>query len=491
MSKRKNLVKHQCSLYQYLLKKKDSDIDFVGLFDDLCAKFLLNPRRGTPGLTFLYPDKRGRDTIKSASMGGNEEEALMMLKALAIADYLPNPVNFMEKKDNIPNALNQKIEVKSADNKKVVLANGAELVPDPEFRLRADYPKRLMVYIISKDLVPIDGPPAEPIRIRVRRGVTGGREAMENREVMARKVQQEYLKQLEEYGYVKKNPMLETVLSFCYWCRWRHRDDFLEYIVPILDWCPEISFYLLFEPFSTGDKVVADSRFDEWQSETMGYYFSSNLSNVAADYIASVNKFIREYRDSREEKEEEVRPALIQDIVNKFALSDALLGYYHGNYKKASQDELRYLLYMMIRDINDNESVSRTHKPKYFRDFIYKIEYIYKPSSDLRELKCLNKNFQVNSAITDNTLWISTALMFAKTDAFNYRIASKESLTRKKSGDYWATSMDSEVSISTVNKGILLSYIKLTDLEKKTYVPYNPGNIINNIISMSTEEGKQ
>jgi hypothetical protein len=62
-----------------------------------------------------------------------------MVQALVIKDMLGDASEWLEKKDNIPNALGQKVELSGdSSNKGVVLANGASLTLNKEFKSRDD-----------------------------------------------------------------------------------------------------------------------------------------------------------------------------------------------------------------------------------------------------------------------------------------------------------------------------------------------------------------
>ncbi len=150
-------VSKQCSILNYLRR---TDEDLHELLQDLCIGKMLIPRKGSPGITFLRPDKALLKDIQDMASGDEPEAAIEALQSLVLLDNLANVKDFDDKKSDIPTYLRKKLPVVSADGKKVVLKNGAEIVPDKDFEARKDR-GNISVYIISKALVPSDGPDAD------------------------------------------------------------------------------------------------------------------------------------------------------------------------------------------------------------------------------------------------------------------------------------------------------------------------------------------
>jgi hypothetical protein len=134
-----------CRLTKYL---EVIDKDLHQTLDDLCL-FSLFRTRGTRGVTFLYPsDKVYRKKIIDLAYSNTPEKAIDMIKALVIMDYLPNPLDFKNKKDDIPNSLRKKLEVDDADSTTVKLKGGLKLVLATDFKpMRSD--EQVCVYKLS------------------------------------------------------------------------------------------------------------------------------------------------------------------------------------------------------------------------------------------------------------------------------------------------------------------------------------------------------
>lgn len=165
-------VSKHCSILNYIRK---ADEELYELIQDLCIGRAFAPRRGAPGITFLRPDKSLLKDIKKLAEGENPEEAVDALQALILLDYLPSLSDFDLKKSDIPTFHRNKLPVTSADGKKVILQNGAEIIPDKDFNARSDR-SNIAVHMISKALVPVDGEAADFSNAKVSKTKKGGAE---------------------------------------------------------------------------------------------------------------------------------------------------------------------------------------------------------------------------------------------------------------------------------------------------------------------------
>lgn len=145
----KGVHKH-CSVLNYI---RHADEEMYELIQDLCIGRMFVPKRGSPGLTFLRPDKSLLKEIQSMASGDNPEEAVEAIQALVLLDNISSIKEFDDKRSDIPTYLRQKLPVMSADGKKVTLKNGAEIHPDKDFEARGDR-ANINVFLLSKALVP-------------------------------------------------------------------------------------------------------------------------------------------------------------------------------------------------------------------------------------------------------------------------------------------------------------------------------------------------
>lgn len=149
-------LKKFCKIPRYI---EQIDGEFAKMISDLCLERLFIPR-GSNGITFLYPkDDDYRKEIITAAYSNHPEKAIQMVESLIILDYLPRPGDFIRKKDDIPNALRQRIEIASADASSVKLTCGATLHSDTDFAPISTR-ENMAVYHITNARVPLNGPKA-------------------------------------------------------------------------------------------------------------------------------------------------------------------------------------------------------------------------------------------------------------------------------------------------------------------------------------------
>ncbi len=198
-------VSKQCSILNYIRR---SDEDLHELLQDLCLGKMLVPRKGTPGLTFLRPDKALLKEIQAMAAGDEPEAAIEALQSLVLLDNISSVREFDDKKSDIPTYLRKKLPVVSVDGKKVVLKNGAEIVPDKDFEARKDR-GNISVYVISKALVPSDGPDADFSNAKVK-AKKGGADLDGARQALFERV-------LNDFCQSDRDPAMELLAAMYGW----------------------------------------------------------------------------------------------------------------------------------------------------------------------------------------------------------------------------------------------------------------------------------
>lgn len=207
-------VKKFCKILKYI---EQIDSELYQMIIDLCLERLFIPR-GTAGITFLYPkEKSYREEILSYGYSEDPEKAIQMLESLILLDYLPKPEDFILKKDDIPNALRQKIDVKSADVSSVHLGCGCKLAPDNKFVPMEDR-KNMAVYTLSgSGRIPLDAPKAtmkyaSKKRTRLQSKLGGGYEMGGGFAEFYNKVKDDTIRAIEANG--QTDHMVNVVLSY-------------------------------------------------------------------------------------------------------------------------------------------------------------------------------------------------------------------------------------------------------------------------------------
>lgn len=235
-------LKKFCRLTKYL---ENIDKNLYQTFDDLCL-FSLFSTRGGRGVTFLYPsDASYRKKIINLAYSNTPEKAVDMLKSLVIMDYLPKPVDFKNKKDDIPNSLRKKLEVDDADAKEVKLKGGLKLVLDTGFTpLRSDDP--VVVYKLSgKGELSTSGLASTMKYMQNKRGGGYYRGGASGLSLVADKV-------VEKYSSGVQN-IYKIFLAYVYKQASEKGGEFLKYVYEHMCATERASFYNILQPYSTSN----------------------------------------------------------------------------------------------------------------------------------------------------------------------------------------------------------------------------------------------
>lgn len=141
--------KKYCRIIKYIEK---TDAKLYEILDDLCMTGVFKPRRFHGGLTFIWPSA---DTIKELDKlryQDDIERGCDIVLGHIIHDYLPSLSAWKAKQSDLPNGLNNKLEVKDIGSK-VVLADGAELEHDDAFKMFSRGHENQAVWRVKKGAV--------------------------------------------------------------------------------------------------------------------------------------------------------------------------------------------------------------------------------------------------------------------------------------------------------------------------------------------------
>jgi len=259
-------VKKYCHILQYI---EQVDPELHAAIGNLCMARAFSPRRGLGGVTFLRPDAKSdvRKLIITETYGDNAEKAVDALRSLILLDCFKSASDWNSKKSDIPNALRQKVELKSADEKEVKLACGAVLKKDPKFTPRSDR-DNLSVYVLSGASIPLNGKEStlEHSRKSKEKKVGGswfGPNSNDERKALLDRSNQKLLEDLEDSDQV----YLDAVVSFLDWSRNKYlKNDAHVYHshVFVCGYGYFASFMTLFEPYTKNPSTISHEDFLAW-----------------------------------------------------------------------------------------------------------------------------------------------------------------------------------------------------------------------------------
>jgi hypothetical protein len=280
-SKKKGQPVKHCQIFTWVEAQDPALADAIR---HLCLAGLFHPR-GRPGVTLLYPkDKSFREEIVSKADGENAEEAVSLIESLVLSDVYRTGADFAQKP--VGSARGVKLNVESADASRVRLAGGLELVPAEDFRLltRGEGTPPLAVWYIAKGRPPLEGeafhPPA-PKR-RARGGGPGRAPGLPNdRAHLAARTACEFDRCMQKDRCREFDPYLARSVSLLRFLQLQHPDEYTK-VLPLIDYNPLLTFYLLLEPAKPDPRLLAD----ELLFGDGGWNGACLYENAVEDYLS-------------------------------------------------------------------------------------------------------------------------------------------------------------------------------------------------------------
>lgn len=141
-------LKKFCHISKYIEK---TDPKFYDILEDMCMlPLIFRPRRGHNGLTFIWPSKTTIAKLDKMRYSEDIDNAYNIVLAHIINDYIPAVSSWVAKKDDIPNGMNNKVEVQEVKGQKVILKGGVEIEHDPAFRMFSKSHNNQAVWAVTK-----------------------------------------------------------------------------------------------------------------------------------------------------------------------------------------------------------------------------------------------------------------------------------------------------------------------------------------------------
>lgn len=385
---------------------KYRDPELYEAIEDQSIGGLLKPRFGST-MTFLYPaDKACRDEIISKLNGADASIGVNMVQAHVIKELLSDPSEWLEKKDNIPNALGQKVELSPASSSKdVVLANGATLTLTKDFKSRDD---NIVVWEYKhKSPMPLDGKPAEFVKRaprapgagKKRKNTAGGYgiPLFPRKAVLAKRLQDQAVCLLKEgwQALQESNPFTNTCVSLLDFVKHKHPEALDEFNL-LCEPNSISAFYAIVMPFSD-NSFFNDAIINEWLQKTRGICLVPNPNAAWISHVQSLaNIGARLHEEVIDQKSNGVRGSGVVGISNSI-------------YKKFSNPALRLRGDEMRFVINSTMGKKDDLKPKDLSDLFLDLELVYSKGTE--------PFFLVNNSRSD-PVFLDTVLTFMASRCF-------------------------------------------------------------------------
>lgn len=259
--------KQWCRIFFWLEGK---DPDLAAIYREHCLEMKLHPRFDDAGVTFLYPEDAGfREAIKKAAED-DTAEATRLLSSLVLLNFFGSAADFARLEAGTLARTKYKAAPKGEG---VELEGGATARPDKEFAPTKELEGRIAVWALkgrpalpTEPFTPVrrtrpegDGPGARPRKPPTTGGALGdGASAV--RVAFAERVLAAAALGLPEDAPGPgrrpppsgRDPFLDACVVILGALE-RADPGRLAAVVPLLDFCPVATFFLLVEPWKTGE----------------------------------------------------------------------------------------------------------------------------------------------------------------------------------------------------------------------------------------------
>lgn len=460
-------VQFSCSIPNYLEKAYPEVYEIITA---TCSN--LSNLKNKNGITFLLPvDKTVLKKIKGLLESDDANEftrACNMINAMTIYDVMNDASDWMDKKDDIPNALRQHVEIDGVSGQTVKFKGGATAVHDPNFKPRVDDPERgprLQVWLLTGE-IPITTDKPAMFKHRLKRGEkpkpkTGGYSPSVSmltslRWNIAIAVENVYMFENENARRgTGSNAFLDYTLSFV-----RHvirtacgsggevlnksRHEMLfNFILPNISY-QLTDMYVILEPhLASSSYMIPDDVIAEWWGDKRSFDFDTAgtirkidhlLSNPPAEYrkcamYSQQASIIEACSDEVGSLADTINARTAVTTVSNFyrrvidsnsisgigsLFPPALVRYYQANpHMKLVTDEMRYIVYLTMERMNNTTGFNRVD----FANVINVIgDYMHRPSE--AGLKLFNAAVLASSV--DPSSRISEMRIFMNSTNFMY-----------------------------------------------------------------------
>jgi len=419
-------IKKNCSLVQWL-KKYDKKL--YNAIEESCALSLLRPGKGIYGITLLYPsDKSLRNHIISL-LEYNDMEGVRILQTLIIVDCLQSTEEWHTKKDDIPNRLGHKLEISSIDNNTVTLANGSvlRLMSPKKFAPREDRGNIAIWEYSGKTPPPQKGKKSDHKYIKkgAERPKMGGSTFL-NKGItpyaLAKMCETKIIALLTNKHrgdhfkkYQINNPYINIIGSYIKYIEKMNRanhdfNSLYEDILLKLSYCPEASFYIIFEPYCKSRRSQNTFLFDEWIAATKGINLYRNPANIFKHLVEKAATL--QIAKKKRAETCDARMNVIRDLYPS-GLRKSLLNAYDGNDIRAQHDEIRFIIHEKIYDI------LREGNSDQFKDLMFDIEMMQSSGHKKGRIIITTEVSSTRDQL-DVASFYSMAVTFALSDCFLY-----------------------------------------------------------------------
>jgi len=244
--RKKNQLSRFCRIYHWI---EQEDPELAAAIRNLCMERNLTPHPKSTGVTFLYPKEASvREEIIKLAYSDEADQAIKKIESLILPMLVATVADF---RGEVGSRLGVKFEVDKITGGKVTLKNEAVISIAPNFKpLKRD---NIAVWIIESGVAPLDGPAFKTPRkggAEPRMHNSSLQAPLSARAQLAANVEGEFDRCMHNNRCRTNNPYLSKTVSLLTFLS-QHHGDLLQCVLPLIDRDPAVSFYLLLEPYKT------------------------------------------------------------------------------------------------------------------------------------------------------------------------------------------------------------------------------------------------
>ncbi|MCK4967687.1 MAG: hypothetical protein KAS12_01415 [Candidatus Aenigmarchaeota archaeon] len=411
------------------------------------------------GITFIHPKAESLRKKIMEMAADDPEMAEKYLKSLILTDRFPSLQDFANKKDDIPNRLGISVPVDKVGDKSVILKCGIEIKKDDNFHPR-DTRDNIFVYTATKGTeFPIEGEASthKYNKPKLVKKIGGNDHFPTIRSDIIKKVANEYdAKRSSGKLTIEGNPFVvyaASLIDFIYKAQssitipgidTEEIKEIFNRLLCLMDPNPEVSFFLMVEPFKRTDHVIAGVILKEWIStfdhflidessdsliqEPKNVYFK--YLDMATQTMGDRNVIIKNRESERMNFDEAYSkigtPEKIKTIYDRFSktnkysangvnvYNDKYFGFMSRLSYKQWTDEVRYHVGRMFRMLDVDLMYTRAELDEVLR----MIEFIFPGNSYPNEIRIVPSKFK--NLISPNEEFFTNVVGFIRSHAFIY-----------------------------------------------------------------------
>ncbi len=373
----------RCQILAVEIRKRSEDL--ADAIRTLCLEGILYPTRNDEGLTFIYPSNEVIDEITRETFDGDSFRAVVLVRGLVLGRAFRSAADFETHKEDIVSKKGIKYTLDKATKDKVTIS-GMVLSKD---KFEYDKEVKIVIWNMESGKVPEDGEKIERRPPREKKG--GVKKEKTVREKMVKNYLLAYSDKVKGKDLDRVHPLMVGAVSLCNYLKTFENETYQK-VLPLLDADPRTSFFLLMgEPVITTEMLAGTGKENDadhvrfgWgglaiyrdaQSEWSEHLKAAaekrpTLNGVSVSFEEAAKEVKKHLAGKSEKDSAKAARAMYDDFAEKGSFrvpggelsplpraSWEALYRNRGGSKKALEDQMRYLLPLILDDSKGGNDV--------------------------------------------------------------------------------------------------------------------------------------